>query len=839
MEGINLGPITQPKGIPINMNPTPQPKIVAPSNNPPAPKVEAPETPYNNLNKAMGVAKAIREHETGGVAKIGASGETKSMYQFLPATWKGYAKEVLGDENAPLNNENENKVAVKKIQGWLNKGMTIDQIASMWNHGSPDYQGVVGMHTNEDGTQVAYDVPKYVDNVTNIYNSKYSNDNFSDNIDKVRNKGLSDTDILNSITQKNKSYATMYQQLKAKGLNDTDALNTMALSYSGKMPTSQSKAPVITPEAPKKSLLDVLNSEFTGFGKSFVNTALNMAAPIYDLPTNIAKLATGKDIYKPLGQTKFSQEEATAREGEKIGNTIGDVSQFFVPGEASLKVGNAAEKLAMNAPKIIQKGAKLVGRAGTEALANAAITTLQGHPEQAGSTALVAGALPVIGSAAGLLKKATGSISSRLINSLIKPANKAFDYGKNPGEAIAKEGIVAKSVQELIPKIDSKLKEIGSTMDAIFNAPQNINKRVDVSNILDTIEKQLKDIKPVGDTNIRAIDRLNNLKQQITDYVTQKGYDLKNLTLSQARDLKGTIGGAREWVEKKDDDIVNQAINKMYGGIKEKINIQVPEVKEYNEAYANFLSAKNSAENRALQIQRNNILGLVAGAGATGGIGLGIYNYMQGNSDAGNRMLLAGLGSAALSKISGSTFLKTLIASALSKDPIQIIGKMDKDFPAISSTIKRIFGGKGEKINDYLKSTNPEWIKIQKALKNEPLLLGPGKTKIPTVENPIYTNYTGIEKQSPNIGNINSIDLRTKNIKDQIKNAKKSLEDEIKNTNDEIYNIKNKISKSKNLKDKNILNEDLKDTQNKRKNMVDRLNTQYSVLDLQKKAINK
>lgn len=114
----------------------------------------------------INLAKAIRQTETGNREVAGATGEMKSRYQFLPSTWRGYAKEVLGDENAPINLENENKVVYHKIKKWKEQGYNIGQIASIWNSGSPD-------HYDDDWrgfkNGVRYDTPAYATKVAKLY----------------------------------------------------------------------------------------------------------------------------------------------------------------------------------------------------------------------------------------------------------------------------------------------------------------------------------------------------------------------------------------------------------------------------------------------------------------------------------------------------------------------------------------------------------------------------------------------------------------------------------------------------------------------------------------------
>lgn len=116
--------------------------------------------------QVVALAKAIREHETGNRPIQGGSGELASRYQFLPDTWKAGAQKYLGDANAPLTLENENKVAYSQIKEWKDKGYNPGQIAAAWNAGEGSLTGdrwKTMQGTNSYG--VKYDVPKYVNSV--------------------------------------------------------------------------------------------------------------------------------------------------------------------------------------------------------------------------------------------------------------------------------------------------------------------------------------------------------------------------------------------------------------------------------------------------------------------------------------------------------------------------------------------------------------------------------------------------------------------------------------------------------------------------------------------------
>lgn len=114
--------------------------------------------------KITKIVRAIREVESGGNYNAkGKSGEF-GAYQFMPSSWKQWAGEFLGDQNAPMSKENQNQVAYKKIESLAKAGHSPDQIVSIWNSGQPKYEGKVGV--NKYG--VAYDVPAYVRKVMSI-----------------------------------------------------------------------------------------------------------------------------------------------------------------------------------------------------------------------------------------------------------------------------------------------------------------------------------------------------------------------------------------------------------------------------------------------------------------------------------------------------------------------------------------------------------------------------------------------------------------------------------------------------------------------------------------------
>lgn len=76
---------------------------------------------------AVNLAKAIRQHESGGnFSARGQSGEY-GAYQFMPDTWKSWSKQYLG-QDIPIEQatpEQQNEVAYKKIKELKDQGYDV------------------------------------------------------------------------------------------------------------------------------------------------------------------------------------------------------------------------------------------------------------------------------------------------------------------------------------------------------------------------------------------------------------------------------------------------------------------------------------------------------------------------------------------------------------------------------------------------------------------------------------------------------------------------------------------------------------------------------------------
>lgn len=118
-------------------------------------------TSFNSAGNASvsTIANAIKKVESqGNYNAKGASGEF-GAYQFMPTTWKQWAGQFLGDPNAKPTPQNQDFVAQSKINELVSKGYNPEQIALIWNGGTPVRKAGV----NKFG--VKYDSGAYADKV--------------------------------------------------------------------------------------------------------------------------------------------------------------------------------------------------------------------------------------------------------------------------------------------------------------------------------------------------------------------------------------------------------------------------------------------------------------------------------------------------------------------------------------------------------------------------------------------------------------------------------------------------------------------------------------------------
>jgi len=102
--------------------------------------------------KVVKVMRAIRSVESGGdYNAVGDNGQSKGAYQFNGDNWKNWAGEYLGNKDAPMTPENQNKLMYARIEKQKNEGLSPEEIAALHN----------GAHKDPTTGKYTYNNPVY------------------------------------------------------------------------------------------------------------------------------------------------------------------------------------------------------------------------------------------------------------------------------------------------------------------------------------------------------------------------------------------------------------------------------------------------------------------------------------------------------------------------------------------------------------------------------------------------------------------------------------------------------------------------------------------------------
>jgi len=382
---------------------------------------------------------------------------------------------------------------------------------------------------------------------------------------------------------------------------------------------------------------------------------------------------------------------------QQLGYGAEQLGELFIPGGAPLKIGKAvtgARALA-ELPGFVRTATGLLARAGTEAATAGGIVALQKQGKEAATTAaVISGAIPLVGR---ITRVVTGPLRSflserlapRIVNSILKPLQKEFRFGKDPGLGVVEEGIVANTREGFLRQIADKKRQVGKEIGALLNP---VKTQIDLRPIVNTLDDEIR--AAVGKGEQQLVLRLQSIKQGLTKtfalpedgqkiIVTKKGKEIvvtgdgqkifvtgeKNLKLfpAEAAKFKGEIGDATKWTGQAFDNEVNQARVRLYRAINDAIEAIVPGSKKLNSRWANLLGAEKSLERTIDIIERQNILRL--GEKTVGAAAAVASQAMAGDirPETLIRSALFGFGGVAGTRLFSSPAFKTRLAQSLGK----------------------------------------------------------------------------------------------------------------------------------------------------------------------------
>lgn len=366
-----------------------------------------------------------------------------------------------------------------------------------------------------------------------------------------------------------------------------------------------------------------------------------------------------------------SEEMKPQTLASKIGFGGEQAAEFSLPSGAVAKGAKAAGG-AIDAAKIAPvaaKALKFLTRSGLEGAAGGSVAAAQGQDPK--SAAFWSAAMPAASAALKPVGKALAEkMAPALANKVLRPVptqlENAARFGRNPGQAIVDEGIIATSHGDLVNKIAEKKQMVGEIIGDHLKAASRSGKVIDART---AIEKPINDaVQDVVNGKLEGgqamIDKLEELRHTLTSERRLVNGKLevvgpKNLNVppKEAHTLKRQVGDSTKWSEDQVTQAVNDVKRGIYQNLNEDIKKAVPTVEAHQDRYGNLLEAEKAAEREKARHDARRAFSLtdVLAAMGVGGAAPGDFWHKA----------LAGAGGAVASRAANSPLAKTAGVQAL------------------------------------------------------------------------------------------------------------------------------------------------------------------------------
>ena len=193
-----------------------------------------------------------------------------------------------------------------------------------------------------------------------------------------------------------------------------------------------------------------------------------------------------------------------------------------------------------------------------------------------------------------------------LINSIIKPRHKEYMFGKNPGQAIAQEGIWGTGIEGIGRKDEERLTQLNTYAKELRSLDVNKAKTVNFQKVLDPLYEALDEFSKAPKTHRAKINEVYRLVNDIEGNLP-KEMDIKSVPVETAYGVKKVVEGMQKWnVESSGDHIMNSKLKQVYHNVDDAIDTAIPELKSTNSRMANLISAKQAIRNRMEVLSRQD-----------------------------------------------------------------------------------------------------------------------------------------------------------------------------------------------------------------------------------------
>ncbi|MES2224133.1 MAG: hypothetical protein V4469_04350 [Patescibacteria group bacterium] len=382
-------------------------------------------------------------------------------------------------------------------------------------------------------------------------------------------------------------------------------------------------------------------------------------------------------------------------------------------GGLTLKTLSNVAKIAVPAAKVAENAAIGVGFQAANNLQNEKPIT-----QDLGTAGIIGAAIPALGTAGSkiknaVLEKATPA-AELFINSLIKPLQKDFAYGKNPAQGILKEGIVANNFDDLSQKVSEKISEVGGKIGEVG---QKLDQSGQISlNLTPALVPIDEAIQTAAKSNNQTLfHSLQNVKialiHDLKVGVDEGGKpaiiqgDAKNLVTAGYNEAKQFLSDIAEHTRftgnVSDDKALNMATKRAYGITRDLMNRGADavdpalgkEIRSLNERYGDLLSARSAINHRDIVMKRQNLLSLADKFSIPVSIASSMMTgFATGDWSKAGTLLAGQLTAIAAGKALSSTAAKTRVAQFLSRlAPEERQGILNST-PALKNFYERLTG---------------------------------------------------------------------------------------------------------------------------------------------------
>jgi hypothetical protein len=200
-----------------------------------------------------------------------------------------------------------------------------------------------------------------------------------------------------------------------------------------------------------------------------------------------------------------------------------------------------------------------------------------------------------------------------MINSIIKPGHRDYNFGKNPGKGVAQEGIWGVNVDSIGQKVEKRLGELKEFSKGVRSLDEHQGKTSNLEKTLDPLYKALDELGRDPKTHKEKISQLSDIVDDLKGHFP-KDSDIKKVPFELADGIKESVSNMQTWsAEAKSDQIVNAALKQVYHNVDSALDISIPALKETNSRMANLISAKQAIKTRIENLRNKdfNIVDLV------------------------------------------------------------------------------------------------------------------------------------------------------------------------------------------------------------------------------------